>query len=310
MIKQDIEQLQAESSFLTRQLQRIPETAVFARESLQYRLQSVNEQIRTVANKPTTLKARLTFNGKPVVGRQGIASDFASKAMTAFTDSIVAIAAASETVLSSFGPLPFREQNQLIITGVTTGSFGFVLQERPAGDGQQQLALELPSPVSQAVDKFQEVLQSTQGSDDELGESVADLDRRALDKVRAFLLTLSEGEAYCRLEHDTKILSFNNLEAVRNSLQRLAVDNIREERQEVTGYLVGVLPNSRTFEFVRTDTHETIKGKILPGVQHVEQLNDFRNRPFAAQMQVTTAGNGRPRFALASAPPFDELTQP
>lgn len=299
MTAQEYHQIEAEKAFLSQQLAQLPESSTLTRMSLQSRLGMLAERTKEAIVEAVAAVSKITFRGQPVVGQEGIYSDFALKAMAAFTDSIAVLAASFTNPLAPVGPVPDRDQNQFLITGVAKGSFGFVLEEKPQG----QLALDPVTPVSQAVEKFQEVVESTKHADDEqLTESIAGLDRRALDKIRTFLETLNDNGALCALEHGERVLRLDSLAQVRTGIQKLACENIREERQEISGWFIGVLPRSRTFEFLRSDNNQVIKGKILPNLAGADLLNQHLTEATQAQFIVMTAGNGRPRYTLAVSP--------
>ena len=82
-------------------------------------------------------------------------------------------------------PIPTREQNQLLIIGPALGSFGFELEEY-----RGQMILLEASPVAQALEKTQNLLQGSLGSDEELADSASETDLCALEKIRSLLSTL------------------------------------------------------------------------------------------------------------------------
>ncbi len=88
-------------------------------------------------------------------------------------------------------------------------------------------------------------------TDDELlADSAAELDQRALDKVRAFVNTLAENEALCTLQSGGKTFQYADITQVRRSLARISQDNLHEVgRVKVTriGLLLRRLPSSQIF---------------------------------------------------------------
>ena len=129
-------------------------------------------------------RAKLTFDGVPVIRSHGIFADFGMKAVSSFTDAVASIAASLTTPLAAMGRIPNRDQNQLLITSTAVGSFGFELEEHSAE--QLVLGLENASPVAIALERTQALLQSTLGDDDALADIASETDPRALDKVRNF----------------------------------------------------------------------------------------------------------------------------
>jgi hypothetical protein len=124
------------------------------------------------------------------------------------------------------GPVPNREQYQLLITGSALGSFGFELEEYRSG----QLPLEDVSPVAQAIERTQNLLKSTLGTDEELADSASDTDPRALDKVRTFLQTLAENEAVCTMQYQKSSVRFTDVGQMKNSLARLSQEIFTRKR--------------------------------------------------------------------------------
>ena len=97
----------------------------------------IAEELREVLNRansqrnywdyPASRTMRLTFDGRPVTGRQGIMADFCAKALTAFEKAVASVGASQEGHLAWMGPIPNRDAYSLLITGIAYGSFGFEL---------------------------------------------------------------------------------------------------------------------------------------------------------------------------------------
>ena len=193
MNNEDRQHLLAERTFLQRLLAKTPATARLTRMSDEARLRKVEAQLAALpADERTPARARLTFDGVPVIRSHGIFADFGMKAVSSFTEAVASVAASLSAPLAAMGPIPNRDQNQLLITSTAVGSFGFELEEYRA----EQLALEEASPVATALERTQALLQSTLGNDDDLADIASETDPRALDKVRTFLKVLAEGQEY------------------------------------------------------------------------------------------------------------------
>ena len=292
--------LQAERSSLTRMIAEIPEEDVLDRGSLQVRLEIVDAELATMTSQRFPARARLTFSGRPVIGSYGIIADFGMKAVNAFSEAVTAVAASLTAPLRAMGPIPNRLQNQLLITNIALGSFGFELEELPP----EQLPLDETSIVEQAIERTQSLLAATVQHDDEaLADSASELDQRALDKIRAFVKTLEENEALCTLHFGTRDFRFTSSAQVRRSIERMSEGNLHEEERTLLGHFEGVLPNKRrTFEFIEQGEREVIVGKIGPGVAHPEQINEHLKQSCSIRVVVTRVGNGRPRYLLKDAP--------
>lgn len=299
MNNEDRQHLLAERTFLQRLLAKTPATARLTRMSDEARLRKVEAQLAALpADERTPARARLTFDGVPVIRSYGIFADFGMKAVSSFTEAVASVAASLSAPLAAMGPIPNRDQNQLLITSTAVGSFGFELEEYRA----EQLALEEASPVATALERTQALLQSTLGNDDDLADIASETDPRALDKVRTFLKVLADNNAVCAFQYGGRGVRFTDVGQVSRSLARLAADNLHESEEQLRGEFVGVLPNSRSFEFRLASDGQIIRGKVSPRVQNVDTINDHLHSAVQIDVTRTQVGNGRPRYLLTQMP--------
>lgn len=299
MNNEDRQHLLAERTFLQRLLAKTPATARLTRMSDEARLRKVEAQLAALpADERIPARARLTFDGVPVIRSHGIFADFGMKAVSSFTEAVASVAASLSAPLAAMGPIPNRDQNQLLITSTAVGSFGFELEEYRA----EHLALEEVSPVATALERTQALLQSTLGNDDELADIASETDPRALDKVRTFLKVLADNSAVCALQYGGSGVRFTDVGQVSRSLARLAADNLHESEEQLRGEFVGVLPNSRSFEFRLASDGQIIRGKVAPCVQNVDAINDHLHSAVQIDVTRTQVGNGRPRYLLTQMP--------
>ena len=299
MNNEDRQHLLAERTFLQRLLAKTPATARLTRMSDEARLRKVEAQLAALpADERTPARARLTFDGVPVIRSHGIFADFGMKAVSSFTEAVASVAASLSAPLAAMGPIPNRDQNQLLITSTAVGSFGFELEEYRA----EQLALEEASPVATALERTQALLQSTLGNDDDLADIASETDPRALDKVRTFLKVLADNSAVCALQYGGSGVRFTDVGQVSRSLARLAADNLHESEEQLRGEFVGVLPNSRSFEFRLASDGQIIRGKVSTRVQNVDAINDHLHSAVQIDVTRTQVGNGRPRYLLTQMP--------
>jgi hypothetical protein len=289
--------LQAEMAFLESAIADTPEDDVIERTSLSARLEAVASELQQLTDAPAPARVRLTFRGRPVVSSHGIAADFGLKAVSGFADCVAAIAASLNAPLAPSGRIPSRDQHQLLITSTAGGSFGFDLEEPRPG-----LFPGEPSPVAQALDRAQLLLRGTQGTDDELADSAADTDRRALDKMRAFLQTLADNEAVCTVQVGESVVRFHDVGQVRTSLERLRQDHLRESREELRGELRGVLPDGRQFECRLADSGLMVRGKVGPAIETPDELQRYVGKQVVLTVSATRVGVGRPRYVLLALP--------
>lgn len=300
MTPYDRPRLLAEQRFLNERIDAIPVSAKLTRASLESRMRVIQDEL---AQLPPAMRlpatARLTFGGRPVIGSQGVFADFGTKAMGRFADAIAAVAASITAPLAAMGPIPGRDQNQLLITGTARGSFGFELEEYPS----EASMLDEATPVQGALERTQRLLAASIDPDDEvLADAAAELDPRALDKLRDFVAVLADNEAVCGLQVGEHGFRFADPGQVRRSMARLSADNLHEREVLLDGEFLGALPTRRSFEFRPTGSAIVLNGKIGPGVADPAQINAHLNRPVKASLLQTQVGTGRPRYTLISAP--------
>lgn len=302
MITYDRQHLLAEQNFLREQLTGLPASARLTRMSTESRLRSIETQLAEMpVNEREIARARLTFNGAPVIGSHGIFADFGMRAVSSFTDAVASVAASLTAPLASMGPIPNRDQNQLLITNTAVGSFGFELEEFSGA----QLPFEEESPVGIALDRTQALLQGTLGNDEDLADIASETDPRALDKIRAFLKVLVDSDAVCTLQYRGRGVRFTDVGQVRSSLERLGADNLRETQQRLQGEFIGALPKSRTFEFKLAGDEIIIRGKVATSILNVDEINQHLHQLTFIEVMTTQVGNGRPRYLLTQMPQWD-----
>lgn len=293
--------LLGERSSLESMLQKIPEDDVLDRMSIESRLEKIKLLLaQTQITEKVPAKARLTFNGRPVIGTHGIFADFGMKAVNSFNDAVSAVAASLSGTLAAMGPIPNRDQTRLLITATAKGSFGFELEEHQP-EGQLEFAEQ--TPVEESLERILTLLSSTLSNDDEqLADSATELDQRALDKIRSFIKTLDEHEAVCALQYADRQFRFRDRGEVQHSLARLSQDNLHEEEQTLTVRFVGALPHRRSCEFMIADTKDVLLAKISPAAGEPDVINQHLKQPTEAKFIITRVGQGRPRYVLISAP--------
>ena len=109
---------------------------------------------------------------------------------------------------------------------------------------------------------------------------------------------MADQEAVCALEFKDKVFRFADVGEVRRSEQRLSLDNIHENKQQLEGVFQGVLPKRRTFEFKLSSTQEVIAGKVGAGIADASRINHILERATKIEVQTICVGNGRPRYVL------------
>lgn len=297
--------LVAEQSQVRAALAALPANAALTRRSLESRLRVLDDALAALpAAGHTPARARLTFSGRPVFGSHGVFAAFGTEALARFSEAVAAAAASLSAPLAAVGPIPGRDRNQLLITGTAVGSFGFELEEVL----REPPALDTQTPMAQALEHAQRLLKDAAEADDEhLADTVAELDGRAVAKVRDFVNLLAEHEAVCTLVVGDHGFRFTDAGQVRRCLARLSARNMVEQEATLEGRFEGVIPARRTFEFHAGQ--EVLVGKIGAGVDP-GQLKRLLDQLVRVQVLITRVGTGRPRYTLLAAPTLPASAAP
>jgi hypothetical protein len=151
-------------------LAEIPEDKILERLTFEGRLKSANDAIANAEEAKLNYKVWLTFRGEPVWGSHGIIADFGSRAVGAFSEAVTTIAAGLTDNLQDKGPIPEKQKNQLLITGIAVGSFGF---EFELPERENEGVISEKTNVEKALKIIQELFQmATEGSDDDIAELI------------------------------------------------------------------------------------------------------------------------------------------
>ena len=273
----------------------IPDENVIERVSFEARLSKARVALEKCSFGAESEKTFLTFRGAPVFGNQGIAADFGTKASGYFADAFAAIVAGMRDKLRYMGPIPDKAQNQLKITGVAIGSFGFEF-ELPKLDPN---LFSESGGSEEALETLLLLLEkSAQGTDDEVTEIVHSVHPRAVRKVVEFLDFLSKRGAWCGLEFKRHFFRYSNLEQLQFARERLSEGNIKHTTEKYQGRFEGSLPKPRTFQFQPIDDDAPILGRFDASIDSHAINRDWLDQFVEAQFEVVQVGQGRPRFTL------------
>jgi len=198
----------------------------------------------------------LFFGGKPVLGSRGISADFAGHMLEYFQDLVSRAFASTELgSLGERGPIPKRQATDLMVTQLTRGSFGFVLDELSDQGELEDTALK--TMVEEVVTILEKVASSNEIDFEEVAER---LDPRMLISLKDFFVTLDAAEATVRLVDDVADISLDQ-PAVHRARMRTEATSIDEADLLVEGVLVGFLPEHRKFE-IQVDQAQTLYGSV------------------------------------------------
>lgn len=291
--------LSSEKKMLKEMLSNIPIENVIDRFSLENRLEEVQYKLDNINHYHIFKKVRLTFRGKPVIGSEAISANFAAKVTKYFSDAVNAVSAGLTGDVHAKGRIPDSDLNQLMITGMAVGSFGFEF-ELPRPDNTDLCPEE--SIVERAVDDIRELFETAaKGSDDELSDIVEEIHPRAVLKIYEFLKYLDDQDARCGLEFDNKFFRFDNRDQLLFALHRINKENITETQVVLDGKFRGVLPVSRTFEFKSNNHKDILKGKISSDVIDPDLINrEWLNKQLSVKLTKVIVGKSKPKFILKS----------
>lgn len=261
------------------------------------RLEQIQEELSALElQDPTRASVALYFSGRPVLGTRGIAADFAGRCLENYQDLVSKTFARRELgALGERGPIPLRQSTEMMVTGVTHGSFGFILDEMSDQTSILDTQLkEVVKEVSLTLEKF------SADSDSEFLEFASEIDQRTVISLRNFFQEMDNSSATVRIVEDIHELNLDG-PAVLRARQRAESSTIEDETTDIQGTSIHVLPEHRTFEF------RTLSGDVLFGKAHADAVESYlsaiamqvnvSNSRMTAHMQVRTvhALNREPR---------------
>jgi hypothetical protein len=251
---------------------------------LQYeqRIHELETEISALTNENRHLASiALYFGGNPVLGSLGIAADFAGRALENFQEIISKQFAKVEIgALAERGRVPHKELTTLMFTGVTRGSFGFTLDELT--DQTQMFDTALKEMVSEVM----MIIESAGSINDVVFDEASEtLDPRTLKPLKEFFGNLESNKATVRLVDDVRDISLDEA-AVHRAKVRIEATEIVEEDTEITGVLIGFLPEHRRFE-IKIESGETIYGTATK--QATEQITHALKNAISVIGKICTA---------------------
>jgi len=191
--------------------------------------------------------------------------------------------------------VPDEGNSRLLITGTTRGSFGFLLEELA------DVPLFGPTPLAEAVEETGRLLAAAT-DDEKFGDAAEETDGRVLSALSDFFKIMNDRKATLRVRVGDLEIPIDDPEQVRAAAERTAT--LKEEEDEpIRGTLRGVLPDTRRFEFRRTDTGAIVTGRISKSYPDPERLkHEFVDKEIVAHMRVVTfrrpSGNESSRYEL------------
>ncbi len=230
-----------------------------------------------------TASAHLFFGGRPVIGSQGIESEFGGNAITKYQDLVAKLLAEDASGLGQRGIVPNKDAATLHITNVVRGSFGFLLEEiQPQG----QL---IDTALKSAVDSASKLLEAFGATDEEEFRATVEMvDQRVLATATEFFELLRQGGATFRLVTGDTDTSFGSDEVAR-AADRATSTTIEDAEESTSGQLRGVLPEAHQFEFQAEEPRRTIRGKVdkaISATQLVDYNRDLVSKPATVRLKI------------------------
>ena len=288
---------------LRNMLAHVPESAILDRMSLQDRLQEVEAELEAYDGySPHIMSVNLTFRGEPVFGSSGIQADFGLDAAKGFVQSVRLVGASFHGVLHSVGRVSNADDYSLMITGTAVGSYGFKIEplsQQPAFEGER-------APVEVAISRVKDVLKASVASDEDLMEAIDGVDIRALTGLSNFLKTVADGGAVCSLSLGEEVFSFDDVDQIRRSQNRLSSDIIEEE-VTMAGKFKGFFPLQPRgqFEIARVDSNfgeresgRVVVAKVDQAVADAININTLLEQEVEVRARARRVGSGRPRYVI------------
>ena len=279
-----------------------PSHNVFEKRSLTSRLHVLEEQAKGIAPGTAANKVTITFSGRPVQATHGINASFAAKTISLFDEMVRSVSADDTDNLQERGRLPVQETDGMLITGVSTGSFGFVI-ELPKDTSSN----EVQNQTEIAVERVREILRlAAEGSDDQIADVLEYRHPRVLRKVSAFLDYIADKDASFSFSYKTTTYRYRSVHDIRIAADRLRDDNVSEDNVTLTGTFQGSLPDSRAFEFEYDG--QILKGKIGRGVTDPKIINvRYLSQVVKATFHTYRIGQGHTRYILEQDDDIREL---
>ena len=284
----------AEINTLKRLLDGLPVERASERYGFEYRLERAQKMIEGVPVPPLPKRLSVSFSGEPVQSNYGLDANFGAEAVSMVSDAVRLTTAGMTGELKATGQIPRNTLGQPIITGVTFGSFGFVM-ELPAPSGDPYGT----SRSEEAVNQIQELLRlASNGTDDDLSTIASSIHPRAVNKVAELLEFMTRRHAKFSLDYQGNTVRYLTEADVENASDRLNPSNVEGRTTEIIGTMIGIIPATRHFE-LRQNGEPPIHGRIGSEIRNPYRTAEhFTNRRVRALVRTARIGRGAPRHTL------------
>lgn len=219
---------------------------------------------RIDSHKDERARVALFFGGAPVIGSRAISAEFSGKVLKYFQDLVAKdFARSAFGDLAQTGPIPAPTLNQLMITGVALGSFGFTMEE--ISDQEEMLPTRLKDAVESVADKLSSI---TAEDESKFVQALDTIGSRELVTWKKLFSVLNSSQATMRVAEDDSELYFDEIaiQRGRDRVERAAID---EQSETIVCELLGVLPEHKRYEARLQD------GTVIMGPLSTEGIRDF-----------------------------------
>lgn len=232
---------------------------IVGKMNFQTRLDIVLSEIKALRESDAQVgELSIIFDGAPVNGNRAIDAKFASVALNHFQGIVTRLFASNlRGQLASRGKIKGEELAALSISGVVSGSFGFILEEK---DAIQKSAIKTPirESLEEAVSLFEEF---TQENEDDFLIDVDDINPRVFTALARFFRHLEKSDATLRTQLPDRQIAFDQ-DGISRAYKRISETHVKIDPAVWTGTLVGLSPIKRTFDFKRDGADEITSGKF------------------------------------------------
>jgi hypothetical protein len=154
---------------------------------LTYRKKEIENELIKIGEQESKAGIALFFGGKPVLGSRGINADFTGNIIKEFQD-IVSKVNANLTIgqIGSRGKIPLASTSNLMITNISKGSFGFILEELT--DQYEAIDTTLKMVLNDVVNY---IINIGAEEEDRFESILAKLDARTLISIKEFFVNLA-----------------------------------------------------------------------------------------------------------------------
>jgi hypothetical protein len=238
--------LRSDLSFVQKQLAALGDPSDTVRLMWDQRRRTLEEELESFQGvQENHARVALLFSGSPVIGSQEIKLDFASRVLDNYQN-IIAVLASERTGMQvgARGRLPSTFTSKLFIRDILRGSVGFLIEEA------EPTQLEMvASPLKEAIHEASKVLGDLSALDSaRFEERIQELSPRMISAIKKLAKILHDAGAETKIVDDERELSLDHKSTA--SLHARLNEVEYAERDEVrTGYLQGLLPDRRQYEF-------------------------------------------------------------